>query len=224
MRVLIVEDNPRVAGFVKSALSEQGYAVDVAENGEDGLHFALSSNYDVGILDLGLPLLDGCEVLTRLRASGSCLPVLALTARDSVTERVQGLDAGADDYLTKPFAIAELLARVRALTRRQESHPGTTLSAGNVTLDPLKRRVECAGKTIDLTPREFAILEYFLRNAGNVLSRTMIIENVWDCQLEHMSNVIDVHVRRIRQKLGDPQGETTLTTVRGVGYRFGSDD
>ena len=220
MRILVVEDNEKVARLMLNALREHGHAVDHSADGVDALHLALTEPYDLLVVDVGLPQLSGLEVLRRVRSEKSALPVLVVTARDAVDDRVRGLDSGADDYLVKPFAVAELLARVRALLRRLTLAGDPVLRVGKTELDPLRRRVVHHGEEVDLTPREFSLLEYFMRNAGVVLSRTMILEHVWDFHSESLSNVIDVHVRRIRKKLNDPAGETSIRTRRGMGYWF----
>ncbi len=220
MRVLVVEDEPSIAAFLRQGLTEEGFAVDVAGDGETAVDYALAAPYDVIILDVLLPRKDGLEVCAELRRRDLRTPILMLTARGEVEQRVQGLDAGADDYLVKPFAFAELLARLRALLRR----PGPTLSAklqaGDLTLDPATRRVERAGKPIDLTPREFALLELFLRHPGQVLSRTQIAEHVWNFSFYNESNIVDVYVRYLRRKVDEGFETKLLQTVRGVGYRL----
>ncbi|MCA8923657.1 MAG: response regulator transcription factor [Planctomycetes bacterium] len=225
MRILLIEDNEKLARIMATALREQGHALDRSSDGVDGLHLALSEPYDLLIVDLGLPELSGLEVLRRVRADGTRdVPILVVTARDSVEDRVRGLDSGADDYLVKPFAVAELLARVRALLRRGSGSADAVLKVGETELDPARRRVRHAGEPVELSPREFSLLEYFMRRPGVVLSRSMILEHVWDYRSEILSNVIDVHVRRIRKKLGDPAGERTILTRRGMGYCFGQEE
>jgi two-component system copper resistance phosphate regulon response regulator CusR len=217
VRVLLVEDEARVRSFIKRGLIEAGLALDEAADGDRALEIAFEADYDAIVLDLTLPGLDGLEVLRRLRGEGCATPVLILTARDSIDDRVRGLDAGADDYLVKPFAFAELLARLRALMRR-----GTTLSSvisvGDLTIDLASRKVDRAGIQIDLTSKEFALLEYLARRAGQVVTRTMISEHVWDINFDTLSNVIDVYIRYLRRKIDDPFDEKLIHTRRGVGY------
>jgi two-component system OmpR family response regulator len=220
MRALVVEDGAKMAALLRRGLQEEGFAVDVASNGEDGSWLGVENEYDVILLDLMLPDVDGIEVCRRLRAADRWAPILMLTARDGVQDRVSGLDAGADDYLTKPFSFDELLARVRALLRRGPSERPPVLSAGDVSLDPATRRVTRGGVEVELTPKEFALLELFLRHPGEALSRTRILEHVWDFAYEGDSNVVDVYVRYLREKLDRPFGRRSIETVRGVGYRL----
>ncbi len=218
MRALVIEDDARIAGFLRRGLREEGYAVEVAGDGEEGLRTALTEPCDVIVLDLMLPKLDGVSVLKRLRRERST-PVLILTARDAVEDRVQGLNAGADDYLVKPFALPELLARLRAILRRGKETDGATLSHAGLQMDLARRTVTRDGKPVELTAREFSLLEYFLRSPEQVLSRSMILEHVWSRQYDGFSNVIDVHVNRLRRKLGDADPEhSVLRSVKGVGY------
>ncbi|WP_420645881.1 response regulator [Candidatus Leptofilum sp.] len=218
MRLLVVEDEPTIANFVRQGLSEAGYAVDVARDGREGLDYALAAEYDVLILDIMLPKLDGIQLLRRLRRNGHKTPALMLTARDTVDHRVEGLDAGADDYLVKPFAFPELLARVRALLRRPPLQTGTVLQIGNLRMDTARHIVEKNGRLIDLSPREYAVLEYLLRHPNQVLSRTQIGEHVWNFDFYNESNVVDVYIGYLRRKI-DESGEPSLIhTVRGVGY------
>jgi two-component system OmpR family response regulator len=220
MRALVVEDESKMAALLRRGLQEEGYAVDVAATGEDGAWLGNENDYDVILLDAMLPDIDGFEVCRRLRAAGRWSPVLMLTARDGVQDRVAGLDAGADDYLTKPFSFDELFARIRALLRRGPSERPTVLAVGDLVLDPAKRRVTRGTAAIDLTPKEFAMLELFLRHAGEALTRTRILEHVWDFAYEGDSNVVDVYVRYLREKVDRPFGRRSIETVRGVGYRL----
>ncbi len=219
MRALIIEDDPAIADFVARGLREAGFAVDVAHDGESGLEAALDQQPDVAIVDLMLPRRDGLSLIDELRRRGRATPVLILSARRSVDDRVRGLQAGGDDYLTKPFAFAELLARVQALVRRASRTPdATTLTAGDLTMDLLSRRVTRGGESIDLRPREFALLEYLLRNAGKVVSKTMILSHVWEYNFDPQTNIVDVLVSRLRDKIDRPFETKLLHTVRGVGY------
>jgi heavy metal response regulator len=220
MRILVVEDEHRLATVLKQGLVEQGYAVDLAHDGEEGLALAELEPYDLLILDVMLPGLDGYTVCRRLRAQGRHMPVLMLTARDAVDDRVAGLDSGADDYLTKPFAFRELLARVRALLRRDGRGREPVLRAGDLTVDPATRDVRRGGRPVDLTSKEYAVLEYLLRHPGRVLTRTQIAEHVWDYDFVAMSNVIDVYIRSLRRKLDDDRAPRLLHTVRGTGYQL----
>lgn len=218
MRILVVEDEARIASFVVRGLRAEGYAVEHAQTGEEALRRGRSEDLDLMILDLGLPDMDGLDVLRRLRTEGSRLQVLVLTARGGVSDRVEGLDLGADDYLTKPFAFDELLARVRARVRdRAPDEAGAAvLQAGDVTLDVARRRVRVGQEEHDLTAREFALLQAFMRRPDQVLSRERILSQVWELDWDPGSNVVDVYVRYLRRKLGDQR----IETVRGVGYRF----
>ncbi len=219
MRALIVEDDRAIAEFVARGLREAGFAVDQAADGETGLELALSEPYDVAIIDLMLPQRDGLSLIDELRRRGRTTPVLILSARRSVDDRVRGLQSGGDDYLTKPFAFAELLARVQALVRRATRAPEpTTLTLGDLTLDLLTRKVTRAGAPIDLRPREFALLEYLMRNSGKVVSKTMILSHVWDYTFDPQTNIVDVLVSRLREKIDRPFDRKLLRTVRGVGY------
>jgi two-component system OmpR family response regulator len=220
MRVLVVEDEVKMAGLLKRGLEEEGYAVDTVGNGTEALWLAGENPYDAVVLDVNLPDLDGFEVGRRLREVGRWSPVLMLTARDAVEDRVAGLDAGADDYLTKPFSFAELLARVRALVRRGAAERPSVLRVGDLTVDPASRRVARGEAPIELTAKEFALLEYLVRHPGEVLSRTRLIEHVWDFAYEGDSNVVDVYVRYLREKVDRPFGKNSIETVRGAGYRL----
>ncbi len=219
MKVLVVEDEARIASFLIRGLRAQGYAVDHVATGEEALKSARDPELDLMILDLGLPDIDGTEVLRRLRDAGSRLPIVVLTARGDVTDRVEGLDLGADDYLTKPFAFDELLARIRARIRDQDGGPVTALSVGDVELDIPTRRVTVGEVRHDLTAREFSLLQVFLRRPGQVLSREQILSQVWELDWDPGSNVVDVYVGYLRKKVGDDR----IETVRGVGYRFVGD-
>jgi two-component system OmpR family response regulator len=220
MRVLVVEDHGRMAELIERGLQEEGYAVDVVATGEDGVWMAAENEYDAILLDVMLPGADGFATCRRIRESGRWAPILMLTARDAVEDRVRGLDAGADDYLTKPFSFSELLARLRALVRRGSAERPAVLVVGDLTLDPAAHTVRRGETRIDLTAKEFALLEYFLHHRGEVLSRTSIIEHVWDFAFEGDSNVVDVYVRYLREKIDRPFGRRSLETVRGAGYRL----
>jgi DNA-binding response OmpR family regulator len=222
MRALIVEDDRTISEFVARGLREAGFAVDEAADGEAGLEMALAQPYAVAIVDLMLPRRDGLTVIDELRRRGRTTPVLILSARRSVDDRVRGLQSGGDDYLTKPFAFAELLARVQALVRRatRAAEPAT-LTVGDLTLDLLSRKVSRAGVAIELRPREFALLEYLMRNAGKVVSKTMILSHVWEYNFDPQTNIVDVLVSRLRDKIDRPFGSKLLQTVRGVGYVLG---
>lgn len=216
MRVLVVEDEPRVANYVSRALTEEMWAVDVARDGLKGLDLARTYDYDSIVLDLMLPHLDGITLCRQLRDTGNKTPVLMLSARDMVEDRVRGLDAGADDYLVKPFAIEELIARLRSLHRRRDSSP--VLASGTLTLDPSTRTVHRAGRVIAVSAKEYALLEYLMRHAGVVLTRTMIAEHVWDFTFEQASNVVDVCIKRLREKIDENDRPSVIQAVRGVGY------
>jgi two-component system OmpR family response regulator len=219
MRALLVEDDATIAEFVARGLREAGFAVDRESDGESGLHAALRQEYDVAIVDVMLPKRDGLSLIDELRRRNVTTPVLILSARRSVDDRVRGLQAGGDDYLTKPFAFAELLARVQALLRRSTRSPlATALSLEDLELDLLSRRVTRGGRALDLRPREFALLEYLMRNAGRVVSKTMILSHVWESQFDPQTNVVDVLVSRLRDKIDRPFERKLLHTVRGVGY------
>jgi two-component system, OmpR family, response regulator len=219
VRVLLVEDDTTIAEFVARGLREAGFAVDHEADGEAGLAAAATSSYDVAIVDLMLPKRDGLSLIEELRRRGVATPVLILSARRSVDDRVRGLQAGGDDYLTKPFAFAELLARVQALVRRATRAPEpTTLTVEDLVLDLLSRRVTRGGKAIDLRPREFTLLEYLIRNVGRVVSKTMILSHVWEYNFDPQTNIVDVLVSRLREKIDRPFEKKLLHTVRGVGY------
>ena len=220
MRVLVVEDEARMAGLLKRALQEEGHAVDIASDGPEGLWLATENAYEAIVLDVMLPGLDGIQLCRRLRESGSWVPVLLLTARDSVGDRVRGLDAGADDYLVKPFSLLELAARLRALARRGDRPRPAVLAEGDLRLDPAAKRAWRAGTEVQLTPKEFALLEFFLRHPGRVLTRSQIIEAVWDFAYDGGSNVVDQYVKYLRGKVDVPFGRHDIETVRGMGYRL----
>ena len=221
MRILLVEDEIKMARAVRRGLEQEGYAVDAVADGEDALHRALYEDYDAIVLDVMLPGKDGSAVCRELRAKGRWAPVLMLTARDGVEDRIRGLDAGADDYLVKPFSFGELLARLRALVRRGAAERPTALSAEDVVLDPAAHTVTRDGEPVDLSAKEFALLEFLLRHAGEVLSRTRILEHVWDVNYDGFSNVVDVYIGYLRRKLEVPFERPLIRTVRGVGYGVG---
>ncbi len=220
MRILLVEDEPQISDFVARGLAENGYSVDVARDGEEAVAWPSVADFDVIILDLMIPSIDGIEVCRTLRRQGVQTPILMLTARDTVEERVRGLDSGADDYLIKPFAFAELLARARALSRREPVTLGTELQVGDLFLDTTKRLVARAGVTVELTAKEFALLEYLMRHPKQVLSRTVIAEHVWNYDFDNVTNVIDVHVKNLRKKIDEGFEPKLIHTVRGAGYRI----
>jgi two-component system, OmpR family, response regulator len=223
MRLLVVEDNPGMASLLMRSLQREGYAVDVVGTGEDALWSIRENAYDGVVLDAMIPAPNGFEVCRRMRAEGRWAPVLMLTARDTVPDRVRGLDAGADDYLTKPFALAELFARIRALTRRDPLERPVALRVGDLTLDPVTRVVRRGDVDISLSPKEFALMQELMRRPGEVLSRTHLIEHVWDFAYDGGSNVVDVYVRYLRDKVDRPFGRETIRTVRGAGYRIEPD-
>src|SRR5438128_4462082 len=218
MRILVVEDDPKLAGLLRRGLTERGNATDVIARGEDALWMARAHTYDAIVLDVMLPGIDGFDTCAELRAAGVWAPVLMLTAHDAVEDRVCGLDAGADDYLIKPFSLAELLARLRALVRRGGVERPTDLIVGDLRLDPAARRVWRAETEVALSPKEFALLETFMRRPGQVLSRLQLLEHAWDFAYENRSNVVDVYVRYLREKLDRPFGPASFETVRGTGY------
>ncbi len=218
MRILLVEDEPKVSGFVERGLTAERYAVDVIADGRDGLEMAQTYPYDLIILDLMLPRLDGREILQRIRRTDTCVPVLVLTARDSVEDKVKLFESGADDYLTKPFAFAELLVRAKALLRRGPVNRASTLMVGDLELDRLTQQVKRGGRRIDLTAKEYSLLEYLMQNVERVLSRNMIIEHVWDQSFDGITNIVDVYVRHLRAKVDDGQESKLIRTVRGAGY------
>jgi two-component system OmpR family response regulator len=220
VRVLIVEDDLRMASLIRRGLVKEGLAADVSPNGEDALVSSQAHAYDAIVLDVMLPGIDGFETCRRLRSADVWAPVLMLTARDAVADRVAGLDTGADDYLVKPFAFAELLARLRALARRGDQERPAILQAGDLRLDPASREVSRGEIPIHLSGKEFALLETFMRRPGAVLSRYDLLEHAWDFAYENRSNIVDVYVRRLRAKIDEPFGTRSLETVRGIGYRF----
>jgi two-component system OmpR family response regulator len=223
MRVLVVEDEPKLAALVARALREEGHPTDVASRGEEAVLLAQTAPYDAIVLDVMLPDFDGFEVLRRIRARELWTPVLMLTARDAISDRVGALDSGADDYLTKPFSFAELLARLRAVARRGLVERPTALTVGDLRLDPAEHRVWRGETEIELSSREFALLELLMRRAGLTLSRLQLIEGAWDIAFEARSNVVDVYIRYLREKVDRPFGRASIETVRGVGYRLRKD-
>jgi DNA-binding response OmpR family regulator len=219
VRILIVEDEPAIARAVSDALVRDGYAVDAVGDGQDALTWVDSYDYDLVVVDLVLPGLDGISLVRELRRTGLRVPVLILTSLDAVSDRVRGLDAGADDYLAKPFAMDELLARIRALRRRQAGEPDPVIRVGDLELDPARRRVTVAGREVRLTTREFALLEVLARHPGQVFAQDRLIEAVWNADFSAESNVVEVHVRSIRRKLDAGRAESVIETLRGAGYR-----
>jgi heavy metal response regulator len=218
MRILIIEDEKKVAGFLKNGLKEEGYAVDDAYDGQAGFDLAVENEYDMIILDLMLPGLDGITLCKKLREQGNHTPILMLTAREAVKDRVIGLDAGADDYMTKPFAFEELLARVRVILRKRPVTQELKLEIGNLVLDLITHKVRRGGDEIELTTKEYALLEFLMRNAGTIVTRTMISEHVWDINFETFTNVIDVYINYLRNKIDRDHDEKLIHTVRGRGY------
>lgn len=219
MRILLIEDDEKLSSFLMKGLKEDGFTVDRAMDGEDGLFLALHETYDVAVVDIMLPKKDGLSVIEELRMAKNQIPILILSAKKSVEERVEGLRAGSDDYLPKPFAFVEFLARIHALIRRATSvHSSTTLKAGDLVLDRLAHQVSRAGQKIDLNPKEFAILEYLMRHAGEVISRTMLMDHVWGFQFDPSTNVVDVHICHLREKIDKGFGAQMIATIRGVGY------
>jgi len=218
MRILIVEDEKKVAAFIKKGLEEETYAVDIATDGEEGFHLGEQNQYDLIILDLMLPKINGLDILSRLRSQKIDTPILLLTAKDSVEDKVEGLNQGADDYLTKPFAFSELLARIRVLLRRGKAESKTTLEIADLTLNLVSHKVSRGSEEIELTGKEYSLLEYFMRNQEKVLTRTMIAEHVWDYNFDTFTNVIDVYVNHLRKKIDKNFSNKLLHTLRGVGY------
>jgi two-component system OmpR family response regulator len=226
MKILLVEDNEQVAGFLTKGLVEAGHVVDTADNGRDGMFLAASETYDAVVMDRMLPGgIDGLGIIAALRATGNKVPILIVSALDDVDERIRGLKAGGDDYVVKPFAFGEVLARLDALTRRShESYVGTTSKVGDLCIDLLSRKVVRAGKPISLKPREFKLLEYLMRHANQVVTRTMLLENIWDYHFDPQTNVIDVHISKLRQKIDTGFERPLLRTVRNAGYMLTADD
>jgi len=218
MRILIVEDDRKVGAFLQKGLKEEQYAVDVCRDGEEAMDFALVNSYDVIILDIMLPKKDGFTVCRELRSRGILTPILMLTAKDSVEDKVSGLTEGADDYLTKPFSFEELLARIRALFRRSQDYKTKVLKAGDLELDPAKRQATRAGRKIPLTGKEYALLEYLMRNKGRIVTEAMIVEHVWDMNYEGTSNIVNVYINYLRRKIDDAAEVKLIRTVRGHGY------
>jgi len=218
MRILLIEDEVKMSGFIKRGLVAERYAVDAARDGQSGLELATTYQYDLIVLDLMLPELDGSEVLRRLRRHNSAVPVLILSARDALQDKVTNLELGADDYITKPFAFAELLVRVKALMRRGPVNRASTVRIGDLELDRLTQQVKRGGRRIELTSKEYSLLEYLMTNAGRVLSRNMIIEHVWDQSFDGITNIVDVYIRHLRNKVDNGHEPKLLRTVRGVGY------
>ena len=224
MRILLVEDNDNVAGFVLKGLKEESYGVDWAKDGREGLRMAMVSEYDLLILDLMLPGIDGIRIAKVLRQNGHHVPILMLTARTTVSDRVEGLDSGADDYLTKPFAFTELLARIRALVRRASRQTvDPILSLADLTLDPASHRVSRGGDRVELTPREYAILELLLRNCNRILTRSTIVDHVWDMSFDGDTQLVDSHIHHLRRKVDEGRTPKLIHTIRGVGYMMGLD-
>lgn len=220
MRILVVDDDEKLSAVVKRGLEEEAYAVDCVHDGEDGAYYAETGSYDLIILDVMMPGLDGMEVCRRLRAGKINTPILMLTAKDAVENRVEGLDTGADDYLVKPFAFPELMARARALLRREGGSRSPELRVGDLVLNTVTREVRWRRKPIELTTKEYAILEYLMRRPNAVVTRTMIEEHAWDYDLDSISNLVDVYIRRLRQKIDPERGKRIIRTVRGAGYRL----
>jgi len=218
MRILVVEDEKKVASFIKRGLEEENFTVDMAYDGEEGLYMAETNPYDLILMDLMLPKMDGLAVIKEMRSKGSKIPVLCLTAKDTVEDIVSGLDSGSDDYLTKPFAFAELVARVRALLRRGTQDRGAEIRFADLRLDPVAHKVWRGNKEIDLTAKEYALLEYFMRNPNQILTRTMIAEHVWDYTFDSFTNIIDVYVNYLRKKVDRDYDKKLIHTVRGIGY------
>ncbi len=224
MKILLVEDDKNVARFIEKGLKENSFSVDIAENGEDGLHLATQENYDLIILDIMLPLLSGDKILLHLRERGNTTPVIFLTAKDSEGSIVNGLNLGADDYIVKPFSFYELLARIRAILRRGKEVVSPTLQYADLSLNQISREVRRGDALIDLTPKEYALLEYFMKNPDQVLTRTMLSEHIWNYNFDTMTNVIDVHINHLRSKIDNDFSPKLIHTVKGVGYVFKEKD
>ena len=218
MRLLIIEDEPKTAAYLRKGLTENGFVVDHAPNGREGFFLASTGHYDLIVVDVMLPLMDGWEVVRQLRKDGKAVPVLFLTARDAVDDRVKGLELGADDYLIKPFAFSELLARIRSLLRRSPLQQSDALTIADLDIDLLRFRATRGGQKLDLTPKEFALLSLLARRSGEVISRTLIAEQVWDMNFDSDTNVVDVAIRRLRRKVDEPFEKKLIHTLRGVGY------
>ena len=218
MRILVIEDEKKVASFIKKGLEEEHYAVDIAHDGETGLYLSENNEYDLIVLDLMIPKIDGLEVLRRTRTNKNNVPILVLTAKDSVEDIVRGLDSGCDDYLTKPFEFVEFLARIRALLRREKTEKEPVLKIRDLTLSLVTHKVTRQGKEIELTSKEYALLEYFMRNPDKILTRTMISEHVWDYDFDSLTNVVDVYVNYLRKKIDKGFEHKLIHTIRGVGY------
>lgn len=218
MRILVIEDEPSLLKIISKRLKEEGYSVDIAKNGREGDDFINSAEYDCMIIDIMLPMIDGLTLLRKLRAKKITTPVLLLTARDSIDDKVIGLDSGADDYLTKPFSFDELLARIRVLIRRKTDTKETVLTLGDLSIDTISREVKRGQRVIELTSKEYSILEYFLRNKNRVLTKTQIAEHVWNYDFEYSSNIVEVYVRYLRRKIDDQYDEKLIHTIRGGGY------
>jgi len=223
MRILIIEDEKKVASFIKKGLEEEYFAADIAYDGREGLKFATSEEYDVIIMDVMLPYMDGFTLVKEIRKQNILTPVLMLTVKDSIKDRVEGLDSGADDYLTKPFAFEELIARLRALLRRNESSKTSKLIAGDLVIDLLSHKITRNVRDIILTPKEYAILEYLMRNRDKVVSRTKLIEHVYDYHFDTETNIIDVYINKLRSKIDGPEEKPLINTIRGVGYMLKDD-
>jgi DNA-binding response OmpR family regulator len=224
MRILLVEDEAKMAGFIERGLAAERYAVDLARDGREGYDFATAYHYDLIILDLMLPLMNGSDVLRKIRDRNSQVPVLILTARDAMQDKVRNFEAGADDYITKPFAFEELLVRIKALLRRGPVNRSSSIKVGDLELDRLTQQVKRGGRRIELTLKEYALLEYLVVNAGRVLSRNMIIEHVWDQSFDGITNIVDVYIRHLRNKIDEGADKKLIRTVRGVGYVISGGD
>ena len=224
MRIILIEDDKKIAAFIKKGLEEEHYAVDVFHDGEDGAYWATVNDYDLIILDIMLPGKDGIEICNEIRHKNILTPILMLTAKTSIEDRVKGLDTGADDYLTKPFAFEELFARVRSLLRRNQAYKTKTLKIADLELDPASRKVSRAGKKIALTGKEYALLEYLMRNKGRVLTETMIIDHVWDMNFDPESNIVNVYIHHLREKVDRGFGKKLIHTIRSLGYTITDED